>query len=539
MKEGADKLGWSLPHDRPQRRPEQRYDSETRRPTSASATRAAPSSRPPRPTCRTRVEHGAECSSRAASPSACSTRERARGRRRGHVDRRRDGRRAQLTVRAPQVVVACGALESPALLLRSRHRRPGGRRLPAPAPLHGDARATTTRTSRPGGARRTPASSTSSPTSSDGYGFLLEARAVRDRASPARRCRSPTARRTRAMVALPARRDLHRAAARPRPRARDDRRRRAGRALVLADRRARRAQHAAAALEAQIRLHEAAGAHADRRRSPPGMPTWRWGDDLEAFIARAPARSRCGPAAAGCSPPTRWAPAAWAPTRRRASPDPWGELHDTPGVWIGDASAFPTSSGTNPMITIMALAHRTARGRSPAGRAPRARGRRSGPAVRSPDHPAHQATPKGTTDDHQAEQGIQVRDKLYIGGEWVDSAGAGAIEVVNSTTEEVMGRIPEGTRRGRRPRGRRRARGVRELVADLRSTSAPTGCAAIGAGARRAQRGDRRADRPARSACRSSSSHDDPGRPADDDASRSMPAAGGGDRRGRRRSATR
>jgi choline dehydrogenase-like flavoprotein len=39
--------------------------------------------------------------------------------------------------------------------------------------------------------------------------------------------------------------------------------------------------------------------------------------------------------------------------------NPYGELHDTPGVWIGDASAFPTSSGTNPMITIMALAHRT------------------------------------------------------------------------------------------------------------------------------------------------------------------------------------
>ena len=40
--------------------------------------------------------------------------------------------------------------------------------------------------------------------------------------------------------------------------------------------------------------------------------------------------------------------------------DPRGELHDTPGVWIGDASAFPTASGTNPMITIMALASRTA-----------------------------------------------------------------------------------------------------------------------------------------------------------------------------------
>ena len=40
--------------------------------------------------------------------------------------------------------------------------------------------------------------------------------------------------------------------------------------------------------------------------------------------------------------------------------NPWGELHDTPGVWIGDGSAFPTASGTNPMLTIMALARRTA-----------------------------------------------------------------------------------------------------------------------------------------------------------------------------------
>jgi choline dehydrogenase-like flavoprotein len=40
--------------------------------------------------------------------------------------------------------------------------------------------------------------------------------------------------------------------------------------------------------------------------------------------------------------------------------DPWGELHDTPGVWIGDGSAMPSASGTNPMISIMALAHRTA-----------------------------------------------------------------------------------------------------------------------------------------------------------------------------------
>ena len=37
-----------------------------------------------------------------------------------------------------------------------------------------------------------------------------------------------------------------------------------------------------------------------------------------------------------------------------------GELHDVKGVWIGDGSAFPTPSGTNPMVSIMALEHRTA-----------------------------------------------------------------------------------------------------------------------------------------------------------------------------------
>ena len=40
--------------------------------------------------------------------------------------------------------------------------------------------------------------------------------------------------------------------------------------------------------------------------------------------------------------------------------DGHGQLHDTKGVWIGDASAFPTAPGVNPMISIMSLAHRTA-----------------------------------------------------------------------------------------------------------------------------------------------------------------------------------
>jgi len=40
---------------------------------------------------------------------------------------------------------------------------------------------------------------------------------------------------------------------------------------------------------------------------------------------------------------------------------------------------------------------------------------------------------------------IQVKDKLYIDGEWVDPAGSETIDVVNASTEEVMGRVPQGT----------------------------------------------------------------------------------------------
>ncbi|MBG0564573.1 GMC family oxidoreductase N-terminal domain-containing protein [Actinoplanes aureus] len=112
------------------------------------------------------------------------------------------------------------------------------------------------------------------------------------------------------------------------------------------------------ALEAQIRLHHAAGARGIRVLAR-GIPPWRYGDDLDAYIARAqrlPLRAggatlfsahQMGSCRMGTDPATSVA-------------DPRGELHDTPGVWIGDASAFPTPSGTNPMITIMALASRTA-----------------------------------------------------------------------------------------------------------------------------------------------------------------------------------
>src|SRR5436305_1355649 len=37
---------------------------------------------------------------------------------------------------------------------------------------------------------------------------------------------------------------------------------------------------------------------------------------------------------------------------------------------------------------------------------------------------------------------VQARDKIFIGGKWVEPSGADPIEVVNATTEEVMGTIP-------------------------------------------------------------------------------------------------
>ncbi|HET9111312.1 MAG TPA: GMC family oxidoreductase [Ktedonobacterales bacterium] len=45
-------------------------------------------------------------------------------------------------------------------------------------------------------------------------------------------------------------------------------------------------------------------------------------------------------------------------SERTAVADPWGEVFGAKGLFIGDASGFPTASGVNPMLSIMALAHR-------------------------------------------------------------------------------------------------------------------------------------------------------------------------------------
>ncbi|ADB52302.1 FAD-dependent oxidoreductase [Conexibacter woesei] len=104
------------------------------------------------------------------------------------------------------------------------------------------------------------------------------------------------------------------------------------------------------------RIHRAAGArevftfHWHERR-------WREGEDFGAFLdalRATPAEDftafsahQMGSCRMGADPTTSVA-------------DGSGELHDVRGVWIGDAAALPTAPGVNPMITIMALAERTA-----------------------------------------------------------------------------------------------------------------------------------------------------------------------------------
>ena len=80
-----------------------------------------------------------------------------------------------------------------------------------------------------------------------------------------------------------------------------------------------------------------------------------------------------------------------------------------------------------------------------------------------------------------------VRDKLFIGGEWVDPAGDGVIEVINPTTEEVVGRVPEGTAEDA-DRAVRAARAAFDSWSQTPVEERAGYCAAIGA--KLAERGD-------------------------------------------------
>src|SRR3954453_22361678 len=75
-----------------------------------------------------------------------------------------------------------------------------------------------------------------------------------------------------------------------------------------------------------------------------------------------------------------------------------------------------------------------------------------------------------------------VREQLYIGGEWVDPVGGGGVlEVVDSTTEQVMGRVPEGTA-GDVDRAVAAARAAFEVWSQASLADREEACRAIAAG---------------------------------------------------------
>lgn len=69
---------------------------------------------------------------------------------------------------------------------------------------------------------------------------------------------------------------------------------------------------------------------------------------------------------------------------------------------------------------------------------------------------------------------VSVHDKLYLNGDWVEPAGKGMLDVINSTTEEVMGRVPEGT-----PEDINRAVAAARSAFDSWSTTSPAERAGI------------------------------------------------------------
>ena len=263
---------------------------------------------------------------------------------------------SKLTVRAPVVVLAAGALESPALLLRSGI---GGPAVGEYLRLHPTV-AVTAYYDEPQNWMWGPPQSALSHQFADtgeGYGFLLESAQAttglfggsvpwRSGADHKRRMREWA--HAAPLIALVRERGHGRVGI-------DD----AGNAVphYPIDDELDRA-HLKQGIAELTRIHEAAGA---REIVGSGMKVGDWarGEDIDAFIATLDAQEivprefvafsahQMGTCRMGRDPATSVA-------------NPWGELHDTPGVWVGDASAFPSASGTNPMATIMALARRTA-----------------------------------------------------------------------------------------------------------------------------------------------------------------------------------
>jgi len=353
MKEGAERLGWSF------ERVIRNTDPATYTPESAGYLGFGDQTGSKQSTARTYLRDVAEAGgvilARTAAKRILVEAGRAAGVEASYEDPE-SGRSAAVTVRAPIVVVACGSLESPALLLRSGIGGPAaGQNLhlhPCTAVFayYGEDQRSWW------GAPHTGVVDEFANIE-DGYGFLIEtAQYTTGLGASALPYTDP--RRHKEMTHEFARGASFIGLLRDRG---------AGQVTIDADGNAVHlysltdeldVRNSHRAIDAQVRLHEAAGA-LEIYSLASGLPHWRRGEDLDAFISHAQrvplaaggqklfSAHQMGSCRMGTDPGTSVA-------------GPWGELHDTPGVWIGDGSAMPTASGTNPMISIMALAHRTA-----------------------------------------------------------------------------------------------------------------------------------------------------------------------------------
>jgi choline dehydrogenase-like flavoprotein len=352
MKNGAERLGWAF------KTITRNVDAARYTPETAGFIGFGDRTGAKQSTARTYLadarEHGAEVVVRCFAERILVEGGRAAGVEAVYADPE-TGRSARVTVRSNRVVVACGALESPALLLRSGIGGPAvGENLRLhPCTAVGGQYESDTRAwwGAPQAALVDEFADVE-----DGYGFLIESTQYATGTAAAATPFVSGAEHKQGMSEL-------RLGATFIGLVRD---RGAGRVTIdesgqavpwyrLSD--PVDVRNTKRALDAQVRLHVAAGA----RRVfglAAGVPEWRVGDDVDRYVERLQrvplgaggfrlfAAHQMGTCRMGADP-------------QRSVANPNGELHDTPGVWIGDASAFPTSSGTNPMITIMALAHRT------------------------------------------------------------------------------------------------------------------------------------------------------------------------------------
>ncbi len=265
------------------------------------------------------------------------------------------GQTRAVRVRAGDVVVACGALESPALLLRSGI---GGPAVGEHLYLHPSAGVFGVYEQDQQGWWGPPQAAVMDEFRDlgDGYGILVEGSQWYSGVFAFQLARRNGAQAKEAMSKLGRMADLlfilrdHAGG-----RVTIDAAGKAVHTYALSDERDIAAYRKGVRVLAQ--LHEAAGAQELWFGATPRV--WQRGEDLDAWLAELDAMPigagglfmgsahQMGSARMGTDPATSVA----APT---------GELHDVAGVWIGDTSAFPTPSGANPMLTCMALAHRTA-----------------------------------------------------------------------------------------------------------------------------------------------------------------------------------